>query len=183
MNLADCFSDEFIDQLNTLNNGSKLNPQEKINDSIDIEHILSELNFNVKKDPNLSLSGRINKDTIYIDSSEPETRQRFSMAHELGHAMQNNRHADRRDDANDYNLTQRPDEVFANKFAAQLLMPSKLVRALVDKIITEKKLNNKKLSDTDIDTITTTLAKKLNVSDQAMMYRIKNLNIFVPVEG
>jgi len=64
---------------------------------------------------------------IFVNSNDPATRQRFTLAHELGHAIlhSNENIVDYR--KNFTNTTDRK-EVEANKFAAELLMPENLFR-------------------------------------------------------
>ena len=63
---------------------------------------------------------------IYIDESDPETRQRFTLAHELGHFIERTVVAGDKDfsfrdvrSSNKYDLQ----EFFADEFAGALLMP------------------------------------------------------------
>lgn len=72
---------------------------------------------------------------IYLNKREAENRQRFTCAHELGHYV---RRASRDDDAWEY-VDRRgpsashgtdPDEIYANGFAAALLMPREPVERL-----------------------------------------------------
>ncbi|MEV8167355.1 ImmA/IrrE family metallo-endopeptidase [Microbacterium paraoxydans] len=73
--------------------------------------------------------------TIYLNSDDHERRQRFTCAHELGHLS---RRGDARNERIGYvdsrDLESRtgknPEEVWANQFAAELLMPAAAVRAL-----------------------------------------------------
>ncbi|WP_201306955.1 ImmA/IrrE family metallo-endopeptidase [Companilactobacillus farciminis] len=183
MKLNEIFSDEFIAKLNTLNAGSDLDPEEEVKGFIDIEKILTELNFEISRENNMNGSGRIKGNRIYIDDSEIKSRQRFTMAHELGHAMQNIRNANRKDDPDDYDFAERKNEVFANTFAAQLLMPKKLVLNAINEVIENRQMDSKHLDDSQIDVILNDVAEKLQVSKGAIKYRVKNLNIFVPLKG
>jgi Zn-dependent peptidase ImmA (M78 family) len=65
--------------------------------------------------------------TIYINPDEPEYRQRFTIAHELGHCLLS--HGDR-DRLNTTLSEYDPKEADANAFAAQLLMPEMAVREM-----------------------------------------------------
>jgi len=73
--------------------------------------------------------------TIYLNADDHERRQRFTCAHELGHLA---RRGDTRNERIGYvdsrDLESRtgknPEEVWANQFAAELLMPTAAVRAL-----------------------------------------------------
>ncbi|WP_329888283.1 ImmA/IrrE family metallo-endopeptidase [Stenotrophomonas sepilia] len=97
--------------------------------------------------------------TIYFNPTEPLVRQRFTVAHELGHHFLN--HGDRpRDSAPQFSTTADPIEAQANRFAAELLMPAGSVRLLIV---------DHKVADIS------TLAQYFNVSEIAMKYRLMNL--------
>lgn len=72
---------------------------------------------------------------IYINGSDSPTRQRFTCAHELGHYV---KRASSDDDFFEYVDTRGPsasrgtraDEIYANGFAAALLMPREAVERL-----------------------------------------------------
>ncbi|HXE46017.1 MAG TPA: ImmA/IrrE family metallo-endopeptidase [Conexibacter sp.] len=71
---------------------------------------------------------------IYVNAGDSEARQRFSCAHELGHYVQ--RVSGNEDDSFGYidrrgptaSQGTEPEEIFANQFAAELLMPAHFVR-------------------------------------------------------
>lgn len=180
MKLNEIYSNEFINKLNALNQDADLNPEEEVHGFIDVEQILKDLKFIVIHEKNMNSSGRIDENKIYVDESEIKSRQRFSMAHELGHAMKNNRHANRNDDPNDYDDTEKQGEIFANTFAAQFLMPSKLVVMAIDESIKNNGYDRNRLDDNQINELIKEAANKLQVSDGAMKYRIQNLKIFIP---
>jgi len=91
---------------------------------------------------------------------DPTLRQRFTIAHELGHyALQHG--ARFRDSTQSFSLANYdPVEAAANKFAAELLMPAAVVNGLI---------NKRNITDFN------TLAQLFNVSSVAMKYRLKNL--------
>jgi len=72
---------------------------------------------------------------IYLDIDDPLVRRRFTCAHELGHYVS---HAGDDDDSLSFVDYRGPlathgsnqDEIFANRFAANLLMPRQKVREL-----------------------------------------------------
>jgi Zn-dependent peptidase ImmA (M78 family) len=111
---------------------------------------------------------------IGVNESQADVRQRFTIAHEIGHMLL---HADqplivdhgfaliglRRDDGAPGD--QR--EIEANAFAAALLMPEKWVTAAL-------RGRDVDLSD---DAEIQSLAKRFGVSQQAMMYRLMNLGL------
>lgn len=104
---------------------------------------------------------------ITVNARDPITRQRFTLAHELGHYM-NHRHligdgldddrAYRSTDIGRYHNTQigPREETEANRFAANVLMPMDLIEHLQRTGLTEP----------------ADLAKRLKVSPQAMSIRL-----------
>lgn len=102
---------------------------------------------------------------VFINSSDSLNRQRFSCAHEIGHYSK--RTTGRVDDEWGYidrrgpaaSRGTEPEEIFANQFAAALLMPEVCVRDLSAKLDPAA------------------LAVKLGVSLDAMRFRLDNLGI------
>lgn len=73
--------------------------------------------------------------TIYLNATDHERRQRFTCAHEIGHLSRRDVGARERIgyvDSRDLESRsgKNPEEVWANRFAAELLMPAAAVRAL-----------------------------------------------------
>lgn len=100
--------------------------------------------------------------TIDYNSSEPESRQRFTIAHELGHYVNGDRDAPR-DTSVSFNQYSRDiREVNANRFAAELLMPDNVVMHLI---------NFEHIYSLD------ELASRFAVSTGAMHYRLVNLGL------
>jgi Zn-dependent peptidase ImmA (M78 family) len=109
---------------------------------------------------------------IAVNADHSEYRRRFSIAHEIGHLIlhSNNEHltVDRYEkqfftrSENVRNL----DEVEANEFAAALLMPEDLIKDDFEKYVAN-----------DPDEIISRLAEKYEVSQVALAYRLKNLNL------
>lgn len=102
---------------------------------------------------------------ILLNQTDSKNRKRFSCAHELGHYIQrvqqdgeSYEYIDLRGDEAATGCN--PDEVFANKFAASLLMPEEEVRRLCK----EK-------------TPPFLMALHFSVSDDAMRFRLKNLGL------
>jgi Zn-dependent peptidase ImmA (M78 family) len=106
--------------------------------------------------------------TIGVNIFHPTVRQRFTVAHEIGHAkLHVNDHYDRefRRDPNSATATD-PAEMDANAFAAELLMPADWV---TDRWATATDL-------TDNDWLVRT-AREFGVSTQSLLYRIENLGL------
>ena len=108
---------------------------------------------------------------IGVNSAHHSNRQRFTIAHECGHLLlhkgdayvDKNFWVNRRDDVS--SLATDPQEIEANRFAAELLMPYDLVVA---------DLSAHNIDFESEDTIRL-LAKRYGVSVQAMTHRISNI--------
>lgn len=110
------------------------------------------------------LSGRFAKENgvpvIRCNPYDHPVRQRFTIAHELGHCALGHGAA-YRDPATNFSANAlNPEEVAANRFAAQLLMPADLIELKI-KEQTPPTLNG--------------LANLFGVSEIAMKYRLINL--------
>lgn len=117
-----------------------------------------------------NVSGALIKDedkdpVIVLSSSDSKNRQRFTCAHELGHyayrlVSDGNKYeyVDLR--ADDSSNGTNVEEVFANQFAANLLMPEVEVRELVSS-----------------KTPSFIQAQRFGVSDDAIRFRLKNLGL------
>ncbi len=108
-----------------------------------------------------------------------EERERFTMAHELGHLCKHIAPNSTEKFIDTEKTMQRNrywsiQEYEANNFAAQLLMPKDLIYKEIKEIINEYMEQNKK---TTLDNIIEILARKFQVSKSAMRYRLKNLGI------
>lgn len=102
--------------------------------------------------------------TIMINEADSSNRQRFTCAHELGHWVR------RSEEEQSYTTVDLrnpisstgsdPEEVFANEFAACLLMPEPMV----------KRLHRDGLRDIE-------MSIQFRVSREAMEFRLKNLGL------
>jgi len=110
-----------------------------------------------------NVSGEYSRDEtsckIRINANEPDVRQRFTLAHELGHHCLRHGSAfrDTSESFRAYQYNHRETE--ANKFAAEILMP----KSAVDQYVLD--------GMTDISD----LSSVFEVSEAAMKYRLKNL--------
>ena len=154
----------------------KIIAKNKITDfPIPLEKILKSykigLNYSILED---AVSGFLyNKDGKYIisvNSRHPIVRQRFTIAHELGHYLLNHQgdlfidkgyiFRDFRSSTGNIRW-----EKEANKFAAELLMPQ---------LMLERFINSEKIEDDeDLEIV----AQKLVVSTQSLIYRLDNLGL------
>jgi Zn-dependent peptidase ImmA (M78 family) len=101
---------------------------------------------------------------IYVHASDSTNRQRFTCAHELGHYVKRSATGDTSWEYVEHRdlLTSQgrdPEEVYANQFAAGLLMPRTTVEALYEEMGP------------------TALAYTFGVSGDAMHYRLVNLGL------
>ncbi len=111
-----------------------------------------------------SISGVLKKErnVIGVNKKHHPVRQRFTIAHELGHFLLGHDIGNENDVVDDDFDKPIPKEKEANLFASYILMPEDSVKAEV------KKINSIDLKH---------LAKTFNVSEQAMTIRLLNLNL------
>lgn len=140
---------------------------------IPIEEIASRLQIRISRAPSKDFSGLlIRKDghaLIGVNNSEAPVRQRFTIAHELGHFFlhpQKDTFVDYRDNKKDVMRTVK--ERQANMFAAALLMPRKNLTKDF------KNLAKGGLSDEELRRA---LIDRYEVSDDAMRFRLRDLGL------
>ncbi len=146
---------------------------------IDISNIIKEENIDVEY-RNLSdeLSGLLiiqgNSKLIGVEKTHHSVRQRFTLAHELGHFVLHNEVSSVFVDvqlfkrkSEGYSSREERMEQEANDFAASILMPDYFVRREVEKL-------NRDLHDDDN---VYKLADIFKVSSAAMTYRLINLGL------
>jgi Zn-dependent peptidase ImmA (M78 family) len=150
---------------------------------VNVEQIARALGAEVQYEPtDDELSGFLFRDTlakraiIGVNANHHPNRQRFSIAHEIGHLLLHEGeriHIDRI--GRGYHLNWRDaesgagtneKEMEANLFAAELLMPKKFLDADLAKLGGLDLFEDEVLGD---------LAKKYEVSVQAMTHRLTNL--------
>lgn len=124
-------------------------------------------------DGQLSGMVQIRKDEpalIGVNANHVEARQSFTIAHELGHLLLHSNksfHIDniiigRRNEAS--SMAVDDNEIEANQFAAELLMPRYLLEEVLEGV------------DLDCPDQISDLAKKIGVSHQALSIRLSRLN-------
>lgn len=117
---------------------------------------------------------------IGVHSEHPKTRQRFTIAHELGHKVLHRgrpvivehlhrARANWRDGQS--GLANDSEEIAANQFAAGLLMPQRIIEERFQEI--DGRFTERLLIET--------LARQFEVSAQAMRFRLVNLALIDPV--
>ena len=113
------------------------------------------------------LSGYLDKSkrTIFVNSSELPVRQRFTIAHELGHYCLEHGSSNRNTSIPNWFTKDDPSkERDANQFAADLLMPAIAVKALYDEMGIKDPRR---------------LCELLGVSASALNIRLNNLGYFL----
>lgn len=132
-------------------------PDDIISKIDDVELVYEDLPDNI--------SGKVSYDfnrqryVITVNKTHHKNRQRFTIAHELGHYALGH---GAKEDVIYRNGSQDPDEIEANAFAAEILMPKGVIHHLI--------------FNEGINTVQE-LAHKFWVSEQAMIYRLKNLGL------
>lgn len=163
---------------------AKLLTTSKVNKApVNVQELAKKLGISVNYEPfKEDLSGVLVKEqektVIGVNSTHPKTRQRFTIAHELGHfALKHHgelfvdKTVMKRDGRSSQAID--PHEMEANSFAAELLMPSELLLKSV-----ERRLDGK--TDYSAVDLISDLANEFEVSTQAMEYRLTNLGIYMP---
>jgi Zn-dependent peptidase ImmA (M78 family) len=125
---------------------------------------------------------RAGRTVIGANKRHHENRQRFTIAHELGHYLLHEGetvHLDNQRGAFTINLRNSDSgrgkddsEREANLFAAELLMPTRFL---------EEELNGKNLDLLEDNNFLNNLAKKYQVSVQALTFRLANLGYIEPL--
>ena len=148
-----------------------------------VKEIATKLGADVRYEPlDGGLSGALYRAedghaVLGVNNWHTEVRQRFTIAHELGHLLL---HPDelfvdgvlKRDDAS--SLAIRSHEIEANAFAAELLMPRKFVLAELNKTLATN-------ATPDPKRLIEHLAGVFDVSEQAMQFKLMNLGLTVSV--
>ena len=153
---------------------------------VDVERLASKWAHVVKQQLDDDISGMLvplpkpvggRHWAIVVNDSHSDVRQRFTIAHELGHLLLHgytSAHADRsfkvrlRDSQSSEGSVR--EEIEANRFAAELLMPADAMRRrLLDHVFDYAP--EKQPSERELDK----LARDFNVSKQALQIRISSL--------
>jgi len=119
------------------------------------------------------------KGVIGVNPRDPKTRQRFTIAHEIGHFQLHNKTKGEKlfvdkdfivkyRNSNNYNSEELKHEQEANAFAAELLMPREFICA---------ELAKKSFAALSEPELIEELAKLFEVSVPAMTFRLSNMNL------
>lgn len=152
---------------------------------VPVDRIAEELGVTLKFEPFDSdgledISGMLYKDAeikiIGINHSHHPNRQRFSIAHEIGHLLLHKKEmfvdkvVNFRDSRS--SLAIDVEEIAANAFAAELLMPREFIKNEILKLMG----HNSKFTK---DELIKKFARIFKVSPSAMEYRLNNLGLLV----
>lgn len=116
---------------------------------------------------------------IGVNSAHAPTRQRFTLAHEIAHLKMHPGKPvfiDRLVHVNWRDGTSDRQEVEANAFAAELLMPRKFMTREIDILIARSR-------QIKPEQLIAELAETFRVSQEAMRYRLVNLGVLGPYSG
>lgn len=148
---------------------------------VPIEDLVSRLGIQLAAEPldsevSAMLYRKGGRALILVNKNHPPVRQRFSVAHELGHFLLHGGEVfidkrirvDFRDSKSSLGVSR--EEIQANRFAAELLMPEELLVAEVGKL-------RKRESDISANQLIAKLAKVFEVSRLAIQHRLTNLGL------
>ncbi|MDR2251447.1 MAG: ImmA/IrrE family metallo-endopeptidase [Endomicrobium sp.] len=134
---------------------------------LDVASVAKALNIGIEYKPlDSEISGILRKEndkwTVYVNNKHPETRQRFTIAHEIAHFCLHRYTKTLFEDVMFFRGTSiSPEEYEANKFAGEILMPENIFREQI-------RQGNRKISD---------LAEFFGVSALALRVRAKALKM------
>lgn len=121
--------------------------------------------------------------TIAVNAAHHENRQRFTIAHEIGHlVLHGSNQEDLFIDKKVFNRNSKASEgmyrqeIEANRFAAELLMPKRFLEDILED--SEDENGGVDLSD---DLAVYKLARIFGVSEQALAIRLASLNLVPPI--
>lgn len=151
---------------------------------IPVDRIASELGAKVAYEPfegdvsGMLVRGNGSGAVIGVNSAHSNTRQRFTVAHEIAHLLIHTGRpmfVDSFVRVNWRNGESNQVEMEANAFAAELLMPRRLIEDQVQQAVErDPTLTPEALSKR--------LARTFKVSPQAMGYRLENLGVLGPLD-
>lgn len=122
-----------------------------------------------------------NHPIIYIELTNPNKINRFTIAHELAHIIFDYTSLEKGEllfsDYYDKELFHDYSEVRANQFAAELLMPTILIRNIVEKMFEEKRTETVEKPSLTTDEVIPIIMKECEVSYTAVENRLRNLGM------
>lgn len=161
-NINNFRSDGRLDVIKLANDvGLKVKPME------DINAVFSKENAFIKYENDAF--------TIYVNPNQSKQRQRFSIAHELGHYANHKEEIKNKGkiDRDSVNSLDKNKEEEADKYAAELLIPAEDLKAYIE----TNNLNGQKVIT---KSVVESLAERYDVSLYAMIMRLRELKFYVP---
>lgn len=154
------------------------------NGRLDVVRLANELGLKVKPLKDLKalfssahayITHKDNVFTIFVNQKQSVQRQRFSIAHEIGHFLKHKDEIIRKGkvDRESAHSLSKEQEQAADSVAAELLMPEADVRQIVE----AKQLNGEGAVEKKGVEL---LAKRYDVSMFAMIVRLRDLGYYVP---
>ena len=135
---------------------------------LDVEDLAYELGLVVRFENNINKSGELSENNeIIVNSKDHVFRQRFTVAHEIGHYILGHGPSDRNVQRK-YTDEELNNEIRANQFAAELLVPEYKVKELWQK-------NNYDIND--IEYIVEDMVIFFAVSTSVIQNRLINLGL------
>jgi Zn-dependent peptidase ImmA (M78 family) len=150
------------------------------NAPVPVEYVVAQYGINISYAPSKDYSGILIRKSdggvlMGVNTDEKQSRIRFTIAHELAHFIFDTEQAVTVDYRNKTPLTDKPQkEKRADFFAANFLMPEEfLVEDFKKEVMDALYVTGENLKK---------LAEQYQVSKEAMMYRLKNLNLVPAVK-
>jgi len=149
---------------------------------VDVILLANDLEISVyaaKKENDFSAEIHYDKDdfkyAIFVNSNHPITRQRFSIAHEIAHFVLHHDVLEKygflaRDDFDVENVSIMEKE--ANELAGQMLMPESCMKSYAEKQQIQKSIKKENIIQ---------ISKYFKVSKYAVLFRLKELDYYVPL--
>lgn len=152
---------------------------------VPVEELVSPLGAQLSLKPlEGDISGMLYRDgertILGVNSADSHVRQRFTIAHELGHLVLHKgrpiivEKLVRINLRSTSSLASVSEEREANSFAAELLMPAELVREAAQALVGNRALLS-------AEQFVSQMAQRFDVSKQAMEYRLVNLRLLSPM--
>lgn len=146
---------------------------------VQVEFILKEEGYSLKKDSlQTNISGLlvVEEKVVVVNSQESEQRQRFTIAHEIGH-LKLHKNRQKIDDIvcnlnNFQKETLRQEEGEADYFAVNLLVPLDKLKEFLHS------LNISKEEGISLENLTKVVSEKFNVSLTVAKSRLEKINIY-----
>ncbi|WP_436950175.1 ImmA/IrrE family metallo-endopeptidase [Staphylococcus xylosus] len=148
---------------------------------INIDEIIKAFGLSIKEDKlSDEISGQLKDTTIIVNRNHSENRKRFTKAHEFAHYILKHNGSNYRTlsekeykNPNDYY-----NEIEANAFAADILMPAIQIETLYEKFLDINNLDQStNLTSQQKQKLYEYVASKLKVSESAASYRLINLGL------